>query len=134
MRFDPDESIKGDAFCNPKGAVNLAVKETAEVRRIEFLNATANPIDFQIMGPEGRASVLREVSKSLQMPEEEVVPSRTKLEMKMKQGQMAQMMEGTGKPSTQLPGPGSATPQLPDGSPAGGAAGNIVSNQQTGAA
>jgi hypothetical protein len=83
MRFDPDESIKGDAFCVPRGAVNLAVKETAEVRRIEFLNATANPIDFQIMGPEGRAAVLRQVSKSLQMPEEEIVPSRTKLEMQM---------------------------------------------------
>lgn len=134
MRFDPDESIKGDAYCEPRGAVNLAVKETAEVRRIEFLNATANPIDFQIMGPEGRAAVLREVSKSLQMPEEEVVPSRTKLEMKMQQGQMAQMMEGTGKPSTQLPGPGSATPQLPDGSPAGGAASALTRNQNTGAA
>lgn len=133
MRFDPDESIKGDAFCEPRGAVNLAVKETAEVRRIEFLNATANPIDFQIMGPEGRASVLREVSKSLQMPQEEVVPSRTKLQMKMQQGQMAQMMEGTGKPSTQLPQQGGA-PVLPDGSPAGGAASNMVSNQNTGAA
>jgi hypothetical protein len=131
MRFDPDEKIKGDAFCEPKGAVNLAVKETAEVRRIEFLNATSNPIDFQIMGPEGRAAVLREVSKSLQMPAEEVVPSRTKLEMKMKQGQMAQVMEGTGDPSIQLPG--QATPSLPDGSPAGGAAGNMVSNKNTGA-
>ena len=134
MRFDPDDSIKGDAFCEPRGAVNLAVKETAEVRRIEFLNATANPIDFQIMGPEGRASVLREVSKSLQMPQEEIVPSRTKLQMKMQQGQMAQMLEGTGKPSTQLPGPGSATPTLPDGSPAGGAAAALVRNQNTGAA
>lgn len=134
MRFDPDESIKGDAFCEPRGAVNLAVKETAEVRRIEFLNATANPIDFQIMGPEGRASVLREVSKSLQMPEEEVVPSRTKLEMKMQQGQMAQTLDGTGKPSIQLPGPGGETPQLPDGSPAGGGASALTRNQNTGAA
>jgi hypothetical protein len=134
MRFHPDESVKGDAFCEPLGAVNLAVKETAEVRRVEFLNATANPIDFQIMGPEGRATVLREVSKSLQMPAEEIVPSRTKLQMQMQAGQMAQTLDGTGKPSIQLPGPGSATPQLPDGSPAGGAAGNMVSNQQTGAA
>lgn len=134
MRFDPDESIKGDAYCEPMGAVNLAVKETAEVRRIEFLNATTNPIDFQIMGPEGRAAILREVSKSLQMPHSEIVPSRTKLEMQIQQGQMAQMMEGTGKPSTQLPGAGSSTPILPDGSPAGGAAGALVRNQNTGAA
>lgn len=123
MRFDPDESIKGDAYCVPQGAVNLAVKETAEVRRIEFLNATANPIDFQVMGPEGRGAILREVSKSLQMPEDEIVPSRTKLQMQMQQGQMAQMMEGTGKPSTQLPG---QTPTLPDGSPAGGASAKLT--------
>lgn len=131
MRFDPDDSIKGDAFCEPQGAVNLAVKETAEVRRVEFLNATANPIDFQIMGPEGRAAVLREVSKSLQMPKEEIVPSRTKLEMLMSQGQQSQLLTGTGKPTIQ--GPEKPTPTLPDGSPAGGAAGALVRNQQTGA-
>jgi len=135
MRFDPDESIKGDAFCEPRGAVNLAVKETAEVRRIEFLNATANPIDFQIMGPEGRASVLREVSRSLQMPDEEVVPSRTKLQQQLLQGQTSQLLTGTGKPTIQGPQqPTMSTPSLPDGSPAGGAAGNMVSNQNTGAA
>lgn len=124
MRFDPDESIKGDAFVLPRGAVNLAVKETAEVRRIEFLNATANPIDFQVMGPEGRAAVLREVAKQLQMPEVEIVPSKTKLQMVMQQSQMAQMQQG-GQP-------GQPTPTLPDGSPAGGASGKLVGNQSTG--
>lgn len=133
MRFYPDPAIKGDAFCEPRGAVNMAVKETAEVRRVEFLNATANPIDFQIMGPEGRASVLREVSKSLQMPEEEIVPSRTKLQMQIQQGQMAQMLEGTGKPSTQLPSAGGTPATLPDGSPPGGASAALVRNQNTGA-
>lgn len=127
MRFHPDESIKGDAFCLPRGAVNLAVKETAEVRRIEFLNATANPIDFQIMGLEGRANVLREVAKQLQMPGEEIVPQRTILEMKMQQGQMAQMTDGTGKPNIQMPG---STPTLPDGSPAGGASGALMGSKQ----
>lgn len=135
MRFDPDESLKGDAFCEPLGAVNLAVNETAEVRRVEFLNATANPIDFQVMGPEGRAAVLREVAKSLKMPEEEIVPSRTKLEMKIKEGQTSQMLTGTGKPTIQGPAQpqGPATPGLPDGSPAGGASSATVRNQNTGA-
>ena len=121
MRFDPDESIKGDAFCVPRGAVNLAVKETAEVRRIEFLNATANPIDFQIMGLEGRANVLRQVSKSLQMPEEEVVPSSTKLQMMQQQSQMAQ----AGGMGQAMPGQGGA-PTLPDGQPAGGASAKLT--------
>lgn len=122
MRFDPDESIKGDAFCVPKGAVNLAVKETAEVRRVEFLNATANPIDFQIMGLDGRANVLRQVAKSLQMPEDEVVPSRTKLQMKMQAEQMAGAMDPSG---AQAPGQGGAA-VLPDGQPAGGASANLT--------
>lgn len=126
MRFDPDETIKGDAFCVPRGAVNLAVKETAEVRRIEFLNATANPIDFQIMGLEGRANVLREVAKQLQMPGEEVVPQRTIMEMKQAQAQAAQAAAGMG-------GQGGAAPAavLPDGSPTGGASGALMGNQST---
>ena len=125
MRFDPDESIKGDAFCVPRGAVNLAVKETAEVRRIEFLNATANPIDFQIMGLEGRANVLRQVSKSLQMPEEEVVPSRTKLQMMQQQQQAAQMAGGMDQGGGQMPAPGGAQ-MLPDGQPPGGASAKLT--------
>ena len=78
MRYDEDESIKGDLAIVPKGAVNLAVKETLNVRRIEFLNATGNDIDSEIIGKEGRAAILREVAKSLQMPVDDIVPSKEK--------------------------------------------------------
>ena len=78
MRYDPDESIKGDAQIVPRGAVNLAVRETTNVRRVEFLNATANEFDMQILGPDGRAAILREIAKGLQMPVDEIVPSRDK--------------------------------------------------------
>ena len=43
MRYDEDESIKGDLDIMPRGAINLANKEQMNVRRIEFLTATANP-------------------------------------------------------------------------------------------
>lgn len=79
MRYDEDESIKGDAEIIPRGAVNLAVKETVNLRRVEFLNATANEMDMQIMGPGGRAAILREIAKGLQMPVDEIIPSREKL-------------------------------------------------------
>lgn len=79
MRYDPDESIKGDAQVLPRGAVNLAVKETVNMRRVEFLNATANEMDMGIIGPEGRAAILREIAKGLQMPVDDIVPSREKL-------------------------------------------------------
>lgn len=79
MRYDADESIKGDAQVIPRGAVNLAVKETVNMRRVEFLNATGNEIDMGIIGKDGRAAILREIAKGLQMPVDEIVPSRERL-------------------------------------------------------
>lgn len=124
MRYDEDESIKGDAEIVARGAVNLAVKETVNVRRVEFLQATSNEIDMQIMGIEGRAAILREVAKGLQMPTDEIIPSREKLEFNARTQQAAQ---------AQMP-PQGAEPQVmqPGGMEAGGQQGNVASNQFTG--
>tara|TARA_R100000329_G_scaffold53036_1_gene48665 strand:+ start:46 stop:2091 length:2046 start_codon:yes stop_codon:yes gene_type:complete len=125
MRYDEDESIKGDVEILPRGAINLAVKETVNVRRIEFLNATANEIDMDIVGKEGRAAILREVAKSLQMPVDEIVPSREKedykadMRAKLQQEAQAKQVE-------------SGTPTQPDGSPKGGMDGNTVNNRSIG--
>ena len=114
MRYDPDESIKGDAQIIAKGAVNLAVKETVNVRRVEFLNATANEFDMGIIGIEGRAALLREVAKGLQMPVDDVVPSRETLATKARASAAAQ----------QMPAPGGGQPTMENtdlaGAPAGG--------------
>jgi len=42
-------------------------REQMAARRIEFMNATANPVDAQIMGMEGRKYVLDETAKSVNM-------------------------------------------------------------------
>ena len=114
MRYDPDESIKGDAQIVAKGAVNLAVKETINVRRVEFLNATANEFDMGIIGPQGRAALLREVAKGLQMPVDDIVPSREKLATAERASAAAQ----------QMPAPGGGQPTMENtdlaGAPAGG--------------
>lgn len=123
MRYDEDESIKGDAEIIARGAVNLAVKETVNVRRLEFLNATANPIDIEIIGLEGRAALLREVAKGLQMPTDEVIPSREKLQFAAR---TAPAQPAEGQPSPQSLQPGGAT--------AGGQEANLVSNKNTGGA
>lgn len=123
MRYDEDESIKGDADIVPMGAVNLAVKETVMVRRIEFLNATANQFDMEIVGKEGRAAILREVAKSLQMPTDEIVPTREKEAHKMRlAANMASQQ------------PASPVPTQPGGQTKGGMEGNIVSNRVSGVA
>jgi hypothetical protein len=125
MRYDEDESIKGDAQVVARGAVNLAVKETVNVRRIEFLNATANQIDAEIIGKDGRAAILREVAKGLQMPVDDIVPSREKTaftgRMQAKLAAAQQQQEA-------------ATPTQPDGSPKGGMDGNTVSSRVSGRA
>jgi len=129
MRYDPDESIKGDAQIVAKGAINLAVKETVNVRRVEFLNATANPIDIEIIGTDGRAAILREVAKGLQMPVDEVVPSREKLAYR--QDAKAAMAAQQAAAQPQQP---AATPTTPSGMPMGGMEANTVMNRNTGGA
>jgi hypothetical protein len=129
MRYDEDESIKGDAEVIARGAVNLAVKETVNVRRVEFLNATANEIDMQIIGIEGRAALLREVAKGLQMPVDEIIPSREKLAFNARSQQAAQAAQ----PMIEAQGGQEAQTLLPGGMEAGGQQGNTVSNQFSGA-
>lgn len=130
MRYDPDESIKGDVEIVPRGAINLAVKETVNVRRVEFLNATANPIDIEIIGPDGRAALLREVAKGLQMPVDEIVPSREKMSYEQRLAAQAMAMQAAqgGQQG------GEAAPTFPGGMPMGGQQANTVMNRNTGGA
>jgi len=130
MRYDPDESIKGDVEIVAKGAINLAVKETVNVRRVEFLNATANPIDAEILGPEGRAAILREVAKGLQMPVDEIIPSRDKQSHEQKLASRALAVEAA--QGAQQQQPGAPAPTFPGGMPMGGQQANTVMNRSTG--
>lgn len=127
MRYVEDEAIKGDVDIQSRGAVNLAVKETMNLRRIEFLTATANPVDIEIMGPDGRAAILREVAKGLQMPADEIIPSREKAALvnSAKMNEAAQQAQ-------QAPAPGPSASSLPDGSPRGGMEANTVRNRASG--
>lgn len=74
MLFAQDEAIKGDAYPMARGAVSLMQLESLQLRRNEFLMATANPLDSQIVGQEGRREILREVAKGLEMDVNKVVP------------------------------------------------------------
>jgi hypothetical protein len=122
MRYESDPDLKGDIAITAKGASNLVSRDAAQVRRTEFLATTANPIDMQIMGVEGRAAVLRETAKSLQMDTDKVVPDTDALRQKMA---AKAAMQGGGDPTAPggaAPGPGAPAPGgLPNpqgGSPA----------------
>jgi hypothetical protein len=113
MKYSEDNELKGDVAIVARGSNSIVAKETAQVRRNEFLQATANPIDMQIMGIDGRATLLRETAKQLDVNPDDVVPPREKFRVAQ---QIAQMMQA-GQPPQPMPGPGA-----PAGSP--------VQNQQ----
>jgi hypothetical protein len=117
MRYGDDPELKGDIKVVARGAASLQAKEAAQVRTHEFLQATGNPIDMQIIGLEGRAELLRHAAKNLDMNTNKVVPSVAVLkqrEAQMQEQQMAQMGQGApGAPSqapSQGPGQGNQPP------------------------
>lgn len=79
MIYDDDNSIKGDMQIVPAGVVGTLLKESVQQRRNEFLQLTSNPVDIQIMGPSGRAMLLREAAKALNMDIDKIIPDPEKV-------------------------------------------------------
>lgn len=116
MMYDPDPYIKGDFKVVAKGVIGLIHKEALQMRRNEFLTATANPVDLQIVGTEGRAYLLRETARGLQMDTNKIVPDNNSLEEQriqtLAQGmaqqmvqQMMQQQQAQQPPQESLPAP-----------------------------
>lgn len=115
MKYESDPDLKGDCNIVARGAMGVAMKEAAQVRRNEFLQIVgSNPMFAQIVGMDGFASLLREMAKTLDMNPDKIVPSPEKLRMQqmMQQMQMMQMQQ-------QMPQMGGAGP-----SPSGQMLGN----------
>lgn len=93
MMYNPDPYIKGDFKVVARGAMGLIHKEQIAVRRNEFLAATSNPVDLQILGPEGRSYLLREMAKGLQMDTDKLVPTVERMKFKQEQIQAAMMQQ-----------------------------------------
>ena len=92
MMFHPDPAVKGDCKVVARGAMSLVMKEQNQMRVQELLQQTANPIDMQIMGVEGRAALLRRAAQGVDVGSDEVVPDVDKLRQQMAQ-QRAQMAQ-----------------------------------------
>jgi hypothetical protein len=119
MKYADDADLKGDINIVVRGANALVAKESAQVRRNEFLAATANPIDMQVLGVEGRAQILREVVKTLDMDTDRIIP--TPEQMKVRQALAAAQQAQLQAQQLALPSPqGAPTPAQPGGpSPSG---------------
>ena len=108
MLWHEDQSIKGDAQVVARGSLSLVAKEQNQMRLQELLAQTANPIDMQILGIEGRAELLR---KSLQgvdiasdaIPSEEDLRRRLKVQAAQEQQAAEQQMIAQGGPPPEGP-------------------------------
>lgn len=75
MLSDAGPRLKGDETIVVKGVTVAVQKETDRMRKLEFLQMTANEFDMGIIGPAGRAVVLEDVAEELGMDGKKVVPS-----------------------------------------------------------
>ena len=108
MRYSDDPELKGDINVVARGANSLIAKDAAQIRRNEFLATTANAIDMQIVGLAGRAAILRENVKSLDMDPDKIVPPPEVIAARQQaaeqaQQQMMMMAQAQGQPG--VPGP-----------------------------
>lgn len=99
---DDQGRLNGDENIRVRGVVFANQRETERARMLEFLQLTANPMDAQIVGPQGRAELLREVADRIGLDHTSIVPDE----------------EAMADQQAQLPAPGTQEPQ-----PGGGEAG-----------
>lgn len=95
MLTDQTGVLSGDEKVRVLGVSVAVQKETQRARQLEFLQATANPIDVQIIGPKGRAAILRSVASTIGLPGEEIVPSEDQMEAQQKQAAFMAQAQGT---------------------------------------
>ncbi len=90
-RYSTDPAVKGDLHARALGGNSMMMRERQAQMRSEFLDRTNNPNDMQIMGIEGRAELLREAVKPLELSDpEKVVPDEDALQQRLMQQQAAQ--------------------------------------------
>jgi hypothetical protein len=133
MMYDPDESIKGDCRVIARGSSSLVGREQQAVRTREFLQATNNPIDNEIVGYAGRAKLLRESAKGLGLDAKDIVPEGKELTALIKKLEQ-QAAEAAAMQQEATMAKGSVPPPNPRsldaaGQPAGGVEANMVQNQ-----
>lgn len=95
MLTDTSGLLTGSEQVRVLGATVAAQRETLRARQLEFLQLTNNPTDIQIMGPKGRAEVLRSVSRDIGIDGAKIVPSADDMEQQQKQAAAIADAQGT---------------------------------------
>jgi hypothetical protein len=136
MLTDDTGLLTGEEKIRVLGVAVAQQRETQRARQLEFLQITGNPIDMSIIGPKGRAKILRNVATEIGIPGEDIVPTDDEMEAKEKQQQQMQEMQmqmaqaAGGAPGG---GPASPSPAGSHGAPPSPASPQGAGGQQGGA-
>lgn len=118
MLYDNELTKIGDINIIARASEYLIIEEQLQLRRTEFLDKTNNAIDLEIMGIPGRASILREISKSLKM--KDVVPSEQEIMQRLSAPPPEEETPPPENPEGSQPNTKSPVPVLPNGGRYGG--------------
>jgi hypothetical protein len=88
LNMGRDFNYTGDINVVTVGSGTLTIKGAEATKRNEFLMATSNPIDIEVMDVTGRAAILRRMADDLGLPN--VIPTDFELKQQMKKKQIAQ--------------------------------------------
>lgn len=94
MLFDDEIEKSGDINVVARASEHLIIQEQMQLRRGEMLDRTNNDWDRAIIGPKGRAKMLRDAFDSLNMDADEIVPSDQELMSMINQPQMGAVPPG----------------------------------------
>lgn len=86
-------ALRGDEQIIVKGVNHAVKREQDRMRQLEFLQLTANPIDQSILGPVGRANVLRSVAQNLGLEHERTVPDDQEIQAQIQANQQQAQMQ-----------------------------------------
>jgi hypothetical protein len=89
MLTDQSGLLTGEEQIVVSGVHVALQKETERQKQLQFLQITANPVDIEIIGKQGRARVLRSIASNMGLPDD-IVPDDQTLAQKEKAEQMAQ--------------------------------------------
>lgn len=119
MMVDQGATLRGDEQIMVRGVTMSIRQEQDRVRQLEFLQMTGNPIDMAVVGPKGRATLLRNLANNLGLDFEQIVPSDEEIDAMLRAQQEAAQNAPPGEPSeggkpqgaSQQPGPSGADNQ-----------------------
>lgn len=100
-----DPAMTGDVRVVAQGARAMAVRETAQVRRNEFLQLVlSSPPLMQLVGEEGLAALLRQMAEGLDIDVDKLVPPEPVLRARALAAQQALLAQAQGQGALQPQG------------------------------